>query len=115
MNFILFHPKIKVAICQEFLDELNQVIARPKFSKYITNDLKELLLNSIKLKSEIHSLDFIEPISRDKNDDYLLGLSKKSNADFLISGDKDLLVLIQFLNTKIIQISEFELILLNIE
>lgn len=46
-------------------------------------------------------------ISRDKNDNFLLGLIDKSGARILITGDKDLLVLKSYNNCKIIKIQEF--------
>jgi predicted nucleic acid-binding protein len=46
-------------------------------------------------------------LSRDKKDNYLLALARDVGADFLITGDKDLLVLKQFENTVIISLTEF--------
>jgi uncharacterized protein len=45
--------------------------------------------------------------SRDKKDNYLLALSKASKADYLITGDKDLLMLKVFRGTGIVKMSEF--------
>jgi len=53
-------------------------------------------------------------LSRDTNDDFLLNLALDSNADYLVTGDLDLLILKQIGNTKIITISELnELISMN--
>ena len=46
-------------------------------------------------------------ICRDKKDNFLLNLAKDSEADYLITGDKDLLILEKFENTKILTFSEF--------
>jgi hypothetical protein len=46
-------------------------------------------------------------ICRDEKDNFLLALAKDSKADFLITGDKDLLVLNVFENTKILTFTEF--------
>ena len=44
---------------------------------------------------------------RDIKDNYLLALSKDSNADYLITGDKDLLDLNKFENTEIVTLPQF--------
>ena len=44
---------------------------------------------------------------RDKNDFHVLGLAQHSSADYIVTGDKDLLVLIRHNNTKIITPREF--------
>lgn len=78
---------------RELLDEFVAVARRPKFKKYFSiEDLNDLL-------TEIHSrAEFIDVHSkvnlcRDEKDDFLLALSQDGNADFLITGDKDLLEL----------------------
>jgi hypothetical protein len=57
----------------------------------------------------------ILPLSRDPKDDYLLIFAADYEIDFLVTGDKDLLVLQQWHNTRIITFSDFikELELLN--
>ena len=35
----------------------------------------------------------IIPLSRDSDDDYILALAQRERADYVVSGDKDLLVL----------------------
>jgi predicted nucleic acid-binding protein len=52
-------------------------------------------------------------LCRDPEDDYLLALAHDSNADFLITGDKDLLVLKKINNADIINYSDFEKIFFN--
>lgn len=46
-------------------------------------------------------------ICRDPNDDFLLALAKTGKADYLLTGDKDLLELKNIGKTKIITISDF--------
>ncbi|MBN8567183.1 MAG: putative toxin-antitoxin system toxin component, PIN family [Flavobacteriales bacterium] len=86
----------------ELLDEFVEVARRPKFKKYFSIvDLNELL-------TEIHSrAEFIDVTSevnicRDEKDDFLLSLAKDGNADYLITGDHDLLEMKKFENTKIL-------------
>lgn len=49
--------------------------------------------------------DYIIPfkqISRDVNDDPILGICEKQNVDFILTGDKDLLVLKKYKNVRIV-------------
>ena len=46
-------------------------------------------------------------ICRDKKDNYLLALADLSKASVIITGDKDLLILKEYNNTKILKLSEF--------
>lgn len=47
-------------------------------------------------------------LCRDPKDNFLLGLSEISKADYLITGDNDLLILKKYKKTEIITIKEFE-------
>mgnify|MGYP000450766491 FL=1 len=49
-------------------------------------------------------------ISRDSDDDYILALAQRETADYVISGDKDLLVL-QIPEISIITPAEYEIVL----
>jgi putative PIN family toxin of toxin-antitoxin system len=46
-------------------------------------------------------------ICRDKDDDEILGLAKSSEAQYIISGDQDMLILEQFEITKIVSPRQF--------
>lgn len=46
-------------------------------------------------------------VGRDRNDHYLLSLSRDARADFLITGDPDLLSLRKYSNTQIITMKAF--------
>jgi predicted nucleic acid-binding protein len=50
----------------------------------------------------------IKKICRDPKDDFLLALSKKSKADFLITGDKDLLEIKIYGKTEILTVKKFK-------
>jgi predicted nucleic acid-binding protein len=48
-------------------------------------------------------------LCRDKKDNFLLALAKDACADYLITGDKDLLVIKKFERTQIITITEYRM------
>lgn len=87
--------------------EFDGVIARPKFAKIITpaqvKRFKTMALTFIK-KTEITT---VPAIVRDLDDDYLLGMCEGCQADFLITGDKDLLTLGTYQNTAILTMGQF--------
>jgi predicted nucleic acid-binding protein len=65
-------------------------------------------LELISIKAIIIEIKSNLQVCRDKKDDYLLNLAIDSSADFLISGDKDLLILNQVDKTKVIKLVDFE-------
>ena len=92
---------------QELLQEFLQVTQRQKFKKYFKSQaIIELIvfLNEIGKIVEITSM---VSICRDPKDNYLLALAKDGNVDFLITGDKDLLILKRFEKTIILSYNEF--------
>ena len=84
-----------------------EVAQRPKFKKYFSlADLQNLLLK-IRQKAKLIEVKNLVSICRDPKDNFLLALAKDSKADFLITGDKDLLTMEKFENTKILTITKF--------
>jgi putative PIN family toxin of toxin-antitoxin system len=101
-------PETEILLSQELLDELLEVSERKKFSRYFSaKDVSELflLLESSLPMIEVHSR---VNACRDEHDNFLLALCKDGEADYLLTGDADLLVMKEFANTKIISLSDFE-------
>lgn len=83
-------------INQETIQELLRVLAYPKF-RLTTNEI-QIMLESYLLYAEIvimpHQNDVLAlPICRDNTDQKFLKLALVGNADILVTGDKDLLIL----------------------
>jgi uncharacterized protein len=107
LTTIFLNQNIDVIVSDTLLLELTTKIKQPKFRKYFieTTGLEfvaalEERATNIKINSSVN-------ISRDAKDNYLLSLAKDAAADFLITGDEDLLVLKQFESTKIITLLQF--------
>lgn len=103
--------RVEVVTCEEQLRELIDVLNRPRIRKYIPNALAEEFLD---LLSEIALM--VEPVQgpaicRDPKDDYLLYTALAARADYLVTGDNDLLTLDHIAGTKIIVYADFEMIL----
>jgi putative PIN family toxin of toxin-antitoxin system len=104
---LLYSEDARLLFSKELITEINQTITKPKLKKYFgTNALEEMLLAFDPF------IDFIEvksivTLCRDEKDNFLLALAKDGDADYLLTGDKDLLYLKKFGKTKINTISEF--------
>ena len=107
LDEIIFSRRCILVFSQELLDEFLEVARRPKFRKFFSvSDIEEILETIDEYADFIKVQTRIE-VCRDTKDNFLLSLSVDGDADFLITGDKDLLDLIKFGNTTIITISDF--------
>ncbi|MGN0205279.1 MAG: putative toxin-antitoxin system toxin component, PIN family [Coprococcus sp.] len=89
----------------EIVDEYEEIIRE-------MIDRKQGHINRNLLTPLIKAMEIIEPVthvklSRDPDDDKFLGCAKDAHALYIVSGDKDLLVLEQFENIQIVTAKEF--------
>ena len=113
INFIdklLAGGKVELVFCDELLAELVEVISRPKLSRFFTDEDWELVFEIIDRYSVYIPVVSSVTICRDDKDNFLLSLAKDAKANYLLTGDKDLLVLKTFDTTQIVTITEFQLI-----
>lgn len=94
--------------CDEQIHELTDVFRKPKINKYFTTEQIAEFFELLEESSENVVLKTKIDICRDLKDNYLLSLAIDSNADFLITGDNDLLVINELKNTRIIKFNDFE-------
>lgn len=94
---------------QSLLDELIEVTQRTKFKKYFNQDDIYKVLKMLELKSELINVSSQISICRDEKDNYLLSLAVDGKADFLITGDDDLLIIRKINHTEIVSYKEFEI------
>ena len=104
---LIENKKLVLVFSNELLEEFIDVVNRPKFEKYFSKKDVEKILEYfdqfgklVKVKSNIN-------ICRDEKDNFLLNLLIDSKADYLITGDKNLLILEKIKKTKILTFSEF--------
>jgi putative PIN family toxin of toxin-antitoxin system len=100
---------VLIIFSQELLEEFIHVARRPKLKKYFSESDILTLLDTFEAYGEMAEVISIIDVCRDPNDNFLLALAKDSNADFLITGDQDLLIIKKFEQTLILSYSEFEL------
>ncbi|MBC6490697.1 putative toxin-antitoxin system toxin component, PIN family [Flavihumibacter stibioxidans] len=107
LDKILISGQVKLVFSEELLGEFVEVARRPKFRKYISSeDIHDLLL-AIQDYAIFFEVLIVDEICRDPKDDFLLALATSSKADYLLTGDQDLLVLKRIGKTKIITLSEY--------
>jgi putative PIN family toxin of toxin-antitoxin system len=107
LDKIIIENKAILLLSDELIDELITVLSRPKFKKYISKEDLNTLMLFFNEYGELVNVTSKVKLSRDANDDFLLALAKDGKATFLITGDKDLLVLKKINQTKIVSISDF--------
>ena len=111
LDKIIIEGRAILIISAELLEELLEVLDRPKFKKIISTKEKEILIDFFGQHGKLISVKSKVNICRDKKDNFLLNLAIDGKATHLITGDKDLLELKKIKGTIILKISDF----LNIE
>ena len=101
------NDKFVFVFSKELLEEFVEVAARPKFKKYFERKDVERLLDIIENIAEVVKVKSKVNKCRDEKDNFLLALAKDSKADYLLTGDDDLLVLKRFHATQIVTYTKF--------
>ena len=91
----------------ELLNEFIEVVNRPKLKKYFSDKDLVKLLDSINEHADLIDVISKVDICRDKKDNFLLSLCEDGKADYLITGDEDLLVIKKFKKTSILKIADY--------
>lgn len=104
---LLNNNRVVVLFSEELLVEYQSVIGRDKFKKIVSVRQALRFMNLMIPKLENIIIKTTIQGSRDVNDNYLLSLSVDGKADYLITGDNDLLILENIENTRIIRLNDF--------
>ena len=108
LDNLIKSDKIKIVYSEELFLEIFEVLSRPKFKSYFNSEkipaFSKLVTHYLKLIEVNSSID----LCRDEKDNFLLALAKDANADYIITGDKDLLILNPFEKTKILSFADFK-------
>lgn len=99
--------KFKIIASHNTLTELYHTLLNSKFNKYVTEakrvEFFEIYKNALQIIPVTESIN----ACRDPKDNKFLELAVSAKADFIITGDKDLLDLNPFRGTQIITPKEF--------
>ena len=105
---LLSEENIQLIICDELLGEIRDVTSRSKFTKYFPTKEVDSLLEFLRLIGESMNPSRTVQLCRDQSDNYLLALAIEAQADYLVTGDLDLLVLKKVGNCQIVNVDTFE-------
>jgi len=104
---LIFNDKAVLLFSDELMTEFIDVTSREKLKPYFTKEDIASLIDLIEEYGEIIKVKSKVDACRDKEDNFLLSLAKDGKSDYLITGDKDLLVLESFGKTNIIRLTDF--------
>ncbi|MCH2246338.1 MAG: putative toxin-antitoxin system toxin component, PIN family [Crocosphaera sp.] len=96
-----------ILFSESTFQELQEILQRPKFDKYVSYQIRNQFMIQLKLEAEIIIVFEEIDICRDPKDNKFLEVAVNGKADFIITGDKDLLVLNPFQGIEIITVNEF--------
>lgn len=108
LDRVLLDPEYTILLNDTLLAELDEVIHRPKFLRYLSPTQIDQFMNLLLERSTlVHTVSVVQ-ISPDPKDDFLLALCRDGQADYLLTGNKiDLLALNQFEKTRITTLTAF--------
>ncbi len=95
----------------ELAKEARDVLIRARFDRYGTREVREEFLRDLML--DVEFVTITEPVRacRDPEDDKILELAWNGHADYIVTGDDDLLVMNPFRGIAIVRPAEFLTIL----
>jgi hypothetical protein len=107
LDILFADNQLTLLFSQELLEEFIEVSQRPKFKNYFDIADLQLLVLQIKERAEFIQVETTVTVCRDPKDNFLLALAQDGKATHLITGDKDLLDVKTFGETKILTIAEY--------
>lgn len=90
----------------EILDELTDVLNRPKFA-YDKNVIRSIISEIEQISELFNNYPEIDLVRRDSKDNHVLSCAIQAQVDYLVTGDHDLLNLNKQGNLKILSPAEF--------
>jgi len=107
MDVLFSSGRIRLLFSERSFVEFISVAEREKFRKYFSKrDMDELFAKMKKVAKMVRTTT-VQTQCRDLKDNFLLELAVDGKADYLITGDKDLLELKTVKKTKIVTIADF--------
>ena len=104
---LILNDKVKIILTDQLINEIKVVTSRDKLKKYFNQDKVTELISLLDILTDKVKLRKIDKICRDPKDDFLLALSKEGKANYLITGDKDLLDIKVYGRTRIVTVRQF--------
>lgn len=97
----------EVLVSADVVSELDEVLGREKFRRYVTEEERERFLRSLLRETRLVEIREKFTACRDPKDDKFLELAVNGSADCIVSGDDDLLTLNPFRDVAILTPKDF--------
>jgi putative PIN family toxin of toxin-antitoxin system len=105
--------QITIVTTEQLLKEIKDVTSRERLKIYFPQESVTVLLELLETIAEKVEIKPTHFINRDPKDNFLLDLIDFSKSDYLVTGDKDLLVHNPFKSATILTPANFEIALSN--
>ncbi len=107
LDRLIPHHKVKLIFSSALIEEFISVTERPKLRKFFSKGNSSALLETLDQYSELVTVTSTISKCRDHKDNFLLALAVDGNADYLLTGDSDLLVLKKMEGTTIATLTDY--------
>jgi putative PIN family toxin of toxin-antitoxin system len=90
------------------LSELSEVLQRERFASPVAKtgkSVRQMLTRYRRLATVLTTSRLPAPVSRDADDDAVLACAVAARADFIVTGDQDLLVLAEYAGIQIVTVA----------
>ena len=112
--FDLAIAKGPLLVSEQTIAELDEVLRRPKFDKYVSESQRLEFLAALLRGSELVEVRDVETECRDPKDNKFLELALSGKGSHIVTGDLDLLVLHPFRGIAIVNAQSF-LVIANVQ
>jgi len=109
----LINSQIVIISTKQLLNEIKEVTGRARLKKHFPQESVIELLEFLETIAETVEIKPTHFLNRDPKDNFLLDLIDFSQADYLVTGDKDLLVHNPFKSATILTPADFEKALIS--
>ena len=102
--------QVQTVISEALLDELRDVLHRPKFAdrlNWIEKTVEEILTEYLQFAEVVEQVEIMPVINRDPDDDAVLACAIGGNVHYIVTGDNHLLTLKNFREVRIVDVNQF--------
>jgi len=97
----------EILLSAPLAEEINRIIYRPKFDRYLTDEQRADFITALVESSVLIEIKETITACRDPKDNMILELAVSGEADVIVTGDSDLLVLNPFEEIAILNPTDF--------
>jgi uncharacterized protein len=107
MMRIIGNSNFELFISSELLEELVETLKKPRLQKHLSLDRTKFLFDLIWMKTQLVNVSVDLKLCRDPKDDFIINLATEIEAQYIITGDFDLLVMNPIGSIEVLTISTF--------